>query len=118
MKPDSHIPIEITLHKQSKTLSVEFNSGERFVFSCEYLRVFSPSAEVRGHGIGNEKLVLGKENVTIISIEPVGNYGIKPTFDDGHSSGIYSWKTLYELGVNQEKNWQLYLEKVKWTKTN
>lgn len=106
------VPTQIILHKQSKTLEVEFNSGERFVFSCEYLRVHSPSAEVRGHGIGNEKLVVGKENVGIVSIEPVGNYGIKPVFDDGHASGIYSWQTLYELGVNQEKNWQNYLNRI------
>jgi DUF971 family protein len=112
------IPINIILHKQSKMLEVEFNSGERFIFSCEYLRVFSPSAEVRGHGIGNEKLVTGKQQVNIIAIEPVGNYAIKPTFDDGHSSGIYSWQTLYELGINQEKNWQTYLEKIKWIKNS
>ena len=118
MTPDNLIPTKIILHTQSKTLEVEFNSGERFVFPCEYLRVLSPSAEVRGHGIGNEKLVVGKHQVNIVSIEPVGNYAIKPTFDDGHSSGIYSWTTLHELGVNQEKNWQTYLEKVKWSKNS
>lgn len=112
------IPTQIILHKQSKTLEVEFNSGERFIFSSEYLRVFSPSAEVRGHGIGNEKLVTGKQDVMIVAIEPVGNYAIKPVFDDGHASGIYSWNTLYELGINQQKNWHDYLEKVKWTKNN
>jgi DUF971 family protein len=112
MMQDDLIPTQIILHKQSKTLEVEFNSGERFVFPCEYLRVLSPSAEVRGHGVGNEKLVLGKQNVNIVAIEPVGNYGIKPVFDDGHASGIYSWQTLHELGVNQEKNWQRYLLKV------
>jgi DUF971 family protein len=118
MTLDFLTPKQITLHQQSKTLEVEFPSGERFVFSCEYLRVFSPSAEVRGHGIGNEKLVLGKQDVNIVAIESVGNYAIKPIFDDGHSSGIYSWKTLHDLGVNQEKNWMDYLEKVKWTKSN
>lgn len=107
------IPTQIVLHKQSKTLEVEFNSGERFIFSCEYLRVFSPSAEVRGHGVGNAKLVVGKQNVNIISIEPVGSYGIKPVFDDGHSTGIYSWQTLYELGINQVINWQGYQERVR-----
>lgn len=106
------VPTQIVLHQQSKTLEVEFNSGERFIFSCEYLRVFSPSAEVRGHGIGNAKLVLGKQNVNIVAIEPVGSYGIKPIFDDGHSSGIYSWQTLYELGINQSANWQNYQERV------
>jgi DUF971 family protein len=75
--------------------------------------VFSPSAEVRGHGVGQEKLVLNKHDVNIKAIEPVGHYGIKPIFDDGHNSGIFSWQTLYELGVQQEKNWQAYLERVK-----
>jgi DUF971 family protein len=107
------IPTEIVLHKKSRTLEVVFNSGERFKLPCEYLRVFSPSAEVRGHGIGNEKLVIGKEHVNILSIEPVGNYAIKPVFSDGHQSGIYSWKTLHELGVNYEKNWREYQERIK-----
>lgn len=108
-----HTPTEIILHKKSRTLEVVFDTGERFIFSCEYLRVLSPSAEVRGHGVGNEKLVLDKEHVNILAIEPVGQYAIKPVFSDGHQSGIYSWKTLYELGVNQEENWQKYLAKVK-----
>ncbi len=97
---------EITIHKKSKTLEVEFSTGERFVLSFEYLRVFSPSAEVRGHGKGQEKLVINKQDVNIVAIESVGNYGIKPVFDDGHNSGIFSWETLYELGVNYQKNWQ------------
>ena len=118
MTMDSLIPTQIILHQKSKTLEVEFNSGERFVFSCEYLRVFSPSAEVRGHGVGNQKWITGKADINIVSIEPVGSYGIKPIFDDGHASGIYSWNTLHELGVHQEKNWQLYQEKVKWTKNS
>jgi DUF971 family protein len=104
---------EITIHKQSRTLEVAFQTGERFVLSFEYLRVFSPSAEVRGHGMGEMKLVLNKQNVNIVAIEPVGNYGIKPIFDDGHDSGIFSWNTLYELGVNQNSNWQVYLERVR-----
>ncbi|MHB1948788.1 MAG: gamma-butyrobetaine hydroxylase family protein [Gammaproteobacteria bacterium] len=112
VNPD-FIPTEIILHKKSRTLEVVFSADERFVLPCEYLRVYSPSAEVRGHGVGNEKLVVGKEHVNILSIEPVGNYAIKPIFSDGHQSGIYSWKTLYELGVDQEKNWQKYLDRVK-----
>jgi DUF971 family protein len=107
------LPTDIILHKKSRTLEVVFDNGERFVLPCEYLRVFSPSAEVRGHGIGNEKLVLHKEQVNILAIEPVGNYAIKPIFSDGHSSGIYSWKTLYELGKNHSQNWQRYQEKIK-----
>lgn len=102
------IPTEIILHKKSRTLEVRFNTGERFNFPCEYLRVFSPSAEVRGHGLGNEKVVVGKEQVNILAIEPVGHYAIKPIFSDGHQTGIYSWSTLYELGVNQEENWRSY----------
>lgn len=107
-------PVEIVLHKKSKTLEVAYANGERFVLSCEYLRVFSPSAEVKGHGVGNETLVVGKEHVNILAIEPVGNYAIKLIFSDGHRSGIYSWDTLHTLGINQEKNWQAYLEKVAW----
>lgn len=105
------IPIDIILHKKSKILEVIYDNYERFLFPCEYLRVFSPSAEVQGHGVGNGKLVLGKEHVTILSIEPVGNYAIKPLFSDGHQSGIYSWKTLYELGIHQTENWKGYLIK-------
>lgn len=103
---------QMTIHKLSRTLEVEFSTGERFVLPFEYLRVFSPSAEVRGHGYGQEKLVLNKHEVNIIAIEPVGNYAIKPIFSDGHSSGIFSWDTLYELGVRYPQNWQSYLEKV------
>ena len=99
------IPTEITLHKKSRTLEVLFNTGERFIFSCEYLRVFSTSADMK------DKTVTGKENVNILALEPVGQYAIKPTFSDGHSTGIYSWKTLYDLGVNQEKNWADYQKK-------
>lgn len=108
-----HVPIEIILHKKSKTLEVIFDTGETFVFPCEYLRVFSPSAEVRGHGVGNEKLVTNKEHVNILAIEPVGQYAIKPIFSDGHQTGIFSWKTLYELGINQKENWQTYLARCK-----
>lgn len=111
-------PTKITLHKLSRTLEIAFDSGEVFTLPCEYLRVFSPSAEVRGHGIGNEKLVTDKEHVNILSIEPVGHYAIKPIFSDGHRTGIYSWKTLYDLGLHHAKNWLEYTEKVQWTKSN
>lgn len=89
-----------------------FDNRERFILPCEYLRVFSPSAEVRGHGVGNEKWVTGKEQVNILAIEPVGHYAIKPIFSDGHQSGIYSWKTLYELGQRHAENWRMYQERV------
>ncbi len=118
----SRIPTQLILHKKSRTLEVQFGSDERFILPCEYLRVFSPSAEVRGHGVGNEVLVTGKQSVNILTIEPVGNYAVKFVFSDGHRTGIYSWQTLYELGVNQQKNWQEYLEKClekgAWTKNN
>lgn len=103
-------PTQIILHKRSRILEVVFGDKQIFNFPCEYLRVFSPSAEVRGHG--QPQQVVGKEHVTILSIEPVGNYAIKPVFSDGHASGIYSWKTLYELGQNQTENWNQYLKQL------
>lgn len=109
---------QITLHKISKTVELEFDNGENFILACQYLRVFSPSAEVRGHGVGNEITVLDKEHVNILSIEPVGNYAVKFLFSDGHASGIYSWQTLHELGQNYTKNWENYLEKVRWIKNS
>jgi DUF971 family protein len=108
-----HIPTEITLHKSKRILELAFEDGQRFELPCEYLRVFSPSAEVQGHGPGQEVLQLGKEEVNIEKIEQVGSYAIQPSFDDGHNSGIYAWDTLYDLGVNYEQNWQNYLERLK-----
>ncbi len=105
-------PSEIKLLQKNRTLEITFDNGEHFSLPCEYLRVFSPSAEVRGHGIGEGVLVTGKKNVNIIGIDPVGNYAVKLIFDDGHQTGLYSWKTLYELGVNQAANWQRYLERL------
>ena len=107
------VPIQLTLHKKSRTLDVEFENGERFVLPCEYLRVFSPSAEAK-----HEKIILGKEHVTILAIEPVGHYAVKLIFSDGHRTGIYSWSTLYSLGVNQQQNWQNYLDKKSWIKND
>jgi len=106
-------PVDIKLHKQSRTLEIAFDDGKRFSLPCEYLRVFSPSAEVRGHGPGQEVLQTGKENVNIENIEPVGNYAVVLHFDDGHNTGIYSWETFYELGNNQERYWQEYLRRLK-----
>jgi len=103
---------DITLHQQSKVLEVSFDTDETFELSCEFLRVFSPSAEVRGHGPGQEVLQLGKEDVNIESIEPVGSYGIKPMFSDGHNTGIFSWDTLYEYGRERDSMWQQYLKDV------
>ncbi len=105
-------PTDIKLHQKSRYLEVAFDDGRHFDLPCEYLRVFSPSAEVRGHGPGQEVLQTGKENVNITAIEPVGAYAVILKFDDGHDTGIYSWETLYELGVNQEDYWNAYLERL------
>lgn len=103
------IPTELNLHRQSRVLEIAFDDGARFNLPCEYLRVFSPSAEVQGHGPGQEVLQIGKEEVNIDRIEPVGNYAVCLHFDDGHNTGIYSWDTLYRLGSEHEPNWQRYL---------
>ena len=111
MQTDELVPIEIILHKRSRTLEVVFTEGVRFILPCEYLRVFSPSAEVRGHGGNRPAWVEGKEHVNILAIEPVGHYAIKPIFSDGHSSGIYSWQALYTLGTEYQANWDTYLNR-------
>jgi len=105
-------PVEIRLRKNSRLLEVSFEDGSICEFSFEYLRVHSPSAEVVGHGPGQETLQTGKENVTITSIEPVGHYAVRLVFDDGHDTGLYSWSYLYELGRNMEANWQGYLDRL------
>ena len=105
-------PTNILLHKQSRVLAVDFADGSHFDLSCEYLRVFSPSAEVRGHGPGQEVLQHGKEHVGIDQIEPQGSYAVRLYFDDGHNTGIYSWETLYELGQNYDTSWQAYLARL------
>jgi len=103
------IPLKIGLHTKSRILELAYSETESYQLSSEYLRVYSPSAEVRGHGAGHEVLQTGKIDVTIDSIHPVGNYAIQPFFSDGHNSGIYSWSYLYELSCNQETKWQEYL---------
>ena len=103
-------PTNIVLHKQSRALEVSFDDGEQFNLPCEFLRVYSPSAEVRGHGPGQEVLQTGKELVNISEVEGVGAYAVRLHFDDGHDTGIYSWETLYELGSKQDEYWRLYLE--------
>lgn len=99
-------PVDIKLLQKTRVLEITFDDGKQFNLPCEYLRVYSPSAEVRGHHGQPGKLVTDKQNVNIIGVDPIGNYAVKLIFDDGHSSGIYSWETLYDLGVNQEKYWQ------------
>jgi DUF971 family protein len=108
----SIIPTDIKLHQTSRILEIHFEDGAHFKLPCEYLRVYSPSAEVRGHGAGQEVLQVGKEEVNITAIEPVGNYAIRLIFSDGHHTGLYSWDVLYELGGNQERNWHRYLERL------
>lgn len=103
-------PTLIELHKKSRTLEVTFETGAVFNLPAEYLRVYSPSAEVQGHGPGQHITVPGKAAVNIFEIEPVGNYAVCLKFTDGHSTGIFSWQTLHDLGTNQEANWQKYLD--------
>ncbi|MGL6041153.1 MAG: gamma-butyrobetaine hydroxylase-like domain-containing protein, partial [Deefgea sp.] len=99
--PTTPQPTEIKLHQKSKILEIAFADGAQFKLPCEFLRVSSPSAEVRGHGVGNEVLQVGKANINITAIDPVGHYAIKLVFDDGHDSGLFSWEYLYELGRDQ-----------------
>lgn len=106
-------PTEIKLHQKSRMLEIRFEDGAHFELPCEYLRVYSPSAEVRGHGPGQEVLQTGKEGVGITAIRPVGNYGICPHFSDGHDTGIYTWETLYNLGVHQRELWGEYLRRLR-----
>jgi DUF971 family protein len=105
-------PTEINLHKVSRVLEISFEDGSNFKLPVEYLRVYSPSAEVQGHGPGQEVLQIGKEDVNIDNIEPMGHYAVKLAFDDNHDTGIYSWDYLYELGVTYEERWQQYLERL------
>jgi DUF971 family protein len=110
--PPERIPTQITLHQKSRVLEIAFSDGRGFNLPYEYLRVYSPSAEVRGHGPGQEVLQTGKRNVEIRSLEAVGSYAVQPVFSDGHSTGIYSWDYLYELGEEQNRLWAEYLAKL------
>jgi DUF971 family protein len=105
-------PTEIVVHQQSRRLEVAFGADERYVLPFEFLRVHSPSAAVQGHGPGQETLQTGKRDVTIVSIEPVGHYAIKPTFSDGHESGIFTWTYLRRLGREQATMWDEYLRRL------
>ena len=105
-------PTEITLRQKSRLMELVFSDGSRFELSYELLRVYSPSAEVRGHGPGQEVLQVGKSDVNISTLEPIGSYAVQPTFSDGHSTGIYSWDYLYWLGKNRDTLWRQYLERL------
>lgn len=108
----NYIPTALTLHKTSRTLEISFDDLGSVSLSCEFLRVYSPSAEVRGHGQGQEVLQTGMRTIEITAIEPVGNYAIRPVFSDGHDSGIYSWDFLHSLCSEHEQLWQTYLKRL------
>ena len=110
--PAERTPIEIRLRKGSRLLVLEFDDGNRFELPFEYLRVHSPSAEVKGHGPGQEVLQTAKKDVQVSRVEPIGHYAIRLVFDDGHDTGLYSWKYLYELGRDQARNWRAYLDRL------
>lgn len=112
LNQDTPSPTEIKLHQQSKLLELSFADGKTFQLPCEFLRVHSPSAEVRGHGPGQEVLQVGKKGVDITHIEPVGSYAILLVFSDGHDTGIYSWDLLYNFGLHQDEMWQHYLQRM------
>ena len=106
-------PTEIKLHQRSQVLEIAFADGKSFRLPSEFLRVYSPSAEVRGHGPGQEVLQVGKKNVQIVAVEPVGNYAVQLRFSDGHDTGIYSWELLYDYGLRHDKMWNQYLERLR-----
>ena len=112
MRTNTVRPTDIKLHQKSRVLEVAFDDGTRYQLSCEYLRVYSPSAEVRGHGPGQEILQVGKQDVEITRVEPVGSYAIQLTFSDGHATGIYSWDLLHDYGRRQHEMWQHYLKRM------
>lgn len=112
IQPGAARPVEIKLHQKSRVLEIAFDDGKSFRLPCEFLRVYSPSAEVRGHGPGQEVLQEGKAEVQITAIEPVGHYAVKLVFSDGHDTGLYSWDYLYSLGENQPSMWQRYQERL------
>ena len=113
LTPSTPTPESITLHEKSRALELAFSDGARFRIPLELLRVGSPSAEVMGHGPGQEVLQTGKRDVTLVDLQPVGNYAIQPSFSDGHNSGIYTWAYLYELGRDQDALWQRYLQRLR-----
>jgi DUF971 family protein len=106
-------PLDVRLHRRSRELELIYPGGECYRLSCEYLRVFSPSAEVRGHGAGSEVLQTGKQGVNISAIAPVGHYALQLAFDDGHDTGLYSWDYLYQLATEREARWEDYLRRLR-----
>ncbi len=112
LQPGTPAPVSLTVHGQSHVLEVAFSDGAAFRIPFELMRVFSPSAEVQGHGPGQEVLQTGKRHVDLVALEPVGNYAVQPTFSDGHDSGIFSWAYLYELGARQDSLWAEYADRL------
>ena len=112
LKADSPLPESMTVHGQSRVLEIGFSDGAQFRIPFELMRVYSPSAEVHGHGPGQEVLQTGKRDVTVVGIEQVGHYAVKPTFSDGHDSGLFTWEYLYFLGAEQEALWRQYEERL------
>lgn len=112
LSSDTPLPTQIQLHQASRLLEIHFDNHTECMLSCEFLRVYSPSAEVRGHGAGQEVLQIGKEEVNIVAIEPVGRYAVRLVFDDGHNTGLYSWDYLYYLAQHYESLWQDYISKL------
>jgi DUF971 family protein len=111
-KKAAPVPTSLTVRSQSRVVEIAFDSGEAFSLPFELLRVYSPSAEVRGHGAGQEVLQTGKRNVLITAMDPVGNYAVQPHFSDSHNTGIYSWDYLYWLGLNRDQLWEDYLQRL------
>ena len=109
LKTDSPTPTALTVHGQSRLLEVTFSDGAEFKIPFELMRVYSPSAEVQGHGPGQEILQTGKREIGVVNLEPIGNYAVKPVFSDGHESGIFSWDYIYHLGANQAQLWEDYM---------
>ncbi|MDI1269202.1 MAG: DUF971 domain-containing protein [Polaromonas sp.] len=112
LTPDTPTPTELTVHAQSRVLQIAFSDGTEFKIPFELMRVYSPSAEVQGHGPGQEVLQTGKREVTVVELEPIGNYAVKPVFSDGHESGIFSWDYLHFLGSEQARLWTDYLQRL------
>jgi len=110
---DTPTPVEMTVHGRSRVLEIEFTGGSRYRIPFELMRVYSPSAEVQGHGPGQEVLQTGKREVELVDMKPVGNYGVQPTFSDGHDSGIFTWEYLYFLGSKQDELWADYERRLK-----
>ncbi len=118
LKADSPTPTALTVHSQSRILEVAFSDGAAFKIPFELMRVYSPSAEVQGHGPGQEVLQTGKREVGVVELEPIGNYAVKPVFSDGHESGIFSWDYLYHLGADQDQLWADYNRRLQAARAN